>query len=125
MTHGKLWFTTAHTSTGTIFLDLPFRYETQWVELYNAEDRIYHRDAQIEEYEADEFGNDGMYLWEVSQGWGEDDVVLDTKSGYDYGEWYNGDDNYRVTVMARDKAHALKAAYDKIAMLKAEKEGIV
>ena len=96
----------------------------RWVELYNAEDRIYHRDAQIEEYEADEFGNDGMYLWEVSQGWGEDDVVLDTKSGYDYGEWYNGDDNYRVTVMARDKDHALKAAYDKIAKLKYEEEGI-
>lgn len=96
----------------------------RWIELYNAEERTSYKDVQIEEYKADEFGNDGLYQWEVSRGWGDEDVLLDTKGGYDYGEWYNDDDNYRVTVMARDKDHALKAAYDKIAMIKAEKEGI-
>ena len=96
----------------------------RWVELYNAEDRIYHRDVQIEEYEADEFGNDGLYQWEVGQGWTNEGCELDTM-GDDYGEWYNSDDNYCLKVMAKDKAHAVKAAYDKIAMIKAEKEGIV
>lgn len=97
----------------------------RWVELYKADKCKYDSDATIEEYEADEFGNDGLYLWEVSAGWGSKDVQIDKNNGYDYGEWYRDDHDYRLTVMARDKAHALKVAQDKIAMIKAEKEGLV
>ena len=96
----------------------------RWLELYNSEKGKYYYVAEIEEYEADEFGNGGLYQWEVSPGWSNEECVLDTMSERDYDEWYCDDYNYYLTVMAKDKDHALKAAHDKIAKLKAEKEGI-
>ena len=96
----------------------------RWMELYNAEKGEYDYDAQIEEYETDEFGTDGLFQWEVGQGWTIGGCELDTMGG-DYGEWYDNDENYCLKVMAKDKDHALKVAYDKIAMIKAAIEGIV
>ncbi len=93
----------------------------RWLKMYEEDSDRYADAAQIEEFETDEFGANGMYMWIVD----EDGAELNNWHDDDLGEWYCDNANFRVTVMARDKAHALKAAYDKIAMLKAEKEGLV
>ena len=92
----------------------------RWLKLYEENTNRYAYSAQVEEFEADEFGANGMYMWIVD----DDGAELNDWHSDDLGEWYCDNANFRVTVMARDKEHALKSAYDKIAMLKAEEEGI-
>ena len=95
----------------------------RWVELYNDSAGKYDDDAQVEEYESDSFGANGLYLWQVDSEFGE----INCRVFYGCGPEWNytmSDGDFRVTVMAKDRDHAIKAAYDKVAMLRAEREGI-
>lgn len=94
----------------------------KWVKLYNAADK--NNDAQIEEFEADDFGREGLYWWHVSKDcvetivrpadlYKDDDVV-----------WIYGDNEFELNVFASSKKTALKAAYDKVAKEKARRAGL-
>ena len=95
----------------------------RWVELYNDSVGKYHDDAQIEEYESDSFGANGLYLWQVDTDFGEVNCSVFCGRGPEW-NYIDCDGDFHVTVMAKDRDHALKAAFDKVAMLRAKREGI-
>ena len=97
----------------------------KWIELYNDNLDRHYEEAQIEEFETDDFGANGLYLLEVEQDYGDIECrIAEREDDGMYWDYVTKDGEFHVRVLAKDRDHAIKAAYDKVAMLKAEKEGV-
>lgn len=94
----------------------------RWVNEYNM-GKAYD-DAQIEEYETDVFGRDDLYKYSVKREYGEVSADLLSDADYTYEYIFSDDGDFRFVVYARDKEQAKKIAYDRIAKMKAEREGL-
>lgn len=96
----------------------------RWVNEYNLGKEYAFDRAEIEEYETDVFGRGDLYQYSVKRECGEVSVDLLSDIDFKYEYFYSDDGDFRLVVYAHDKEHAKKIAYDRIAKMKAEREGL-